>query len=229
MSKFSTCENVCVSFFFFFCCAHRLSKHDFPNQCSWLNGTIVLAKNDIGRKVDLKLFRYILADSLHFKKNNINNNAAALGCAKESKNKYEEYKENLRDFKNGQLVKLGTKKKLVFCLFKQKNLIFYIFPLDLEQAEKVYQETFDEFPDFLPIHMSLIQKIELSDAKLSIQWPFTYQNSINKFSNIENVKNHLKRIKELANLVIDGIDVSGLLAFYGLKTDSRSDALKIKS
>lgn len=118
-------------------------------------------------------------------------------------------------------------------MFKFKFLsfsyIFFLFVLDLEQAEKIYQEVVDEFPDFLPIHMSLIQKLELSDAKSAIQWPFTYKTSIHKFLNIETLKTNLKRIQELANLIINGIDVGALLAFYGLKTDSRSDALKIKS
>lgn len=81
-----------------------MTKNDFPNQCSWLNGTIVYTKNDIGRKVDLKIFRYILTDCLHLKKNNNNNGIAG---PKEIKNKFDEYKEGLRDFKAAQVVKLG--------------------------------------------------------------------------------------------------------------------------
>lgn len=98
----------------------------------------------------------------------------------------------------------------------------------MEQADKLYQEIFEEFADFLPVHMSLIQKLESSDVKSAIQWPFTFKTSTHKLVNLENVKNNLKRIQELANLVITATDGDALLAFYGLKSDSRPDAVKIK-
>lgn len=63
------------------------------------------AKNEIGRKTDQKPFRYVLADCLHLKKSN--NNVTANGVPKENKNKFDEYKEALRDFKTGQIMKLG--------------------------------------------------------------------------------------------------------------------------
>lgn len=98
----------------------------------------------------------------------------------------------------------------------------------MEQVDKLYQEIVDEFVDFLPVHLSLIQKLESSDVKSAVQWPFTFKSSTHKLLNLETVKSNLKRIQELANLVINGTDGEALLAFYGLKSDSRPDAVKIK-
>lgn len=39
----------------------------------------------------------------------------------------------------------------------------------------------------------------------------------------------LKRVINLANIVINGTNVESLLAYYGLKSDSRPDAAKIKA
>lgn len=39
----------------------------------------------------------------------------------------------------------------------------------------------------------------------------------------------LKRVVTLANIVISGTNAESLLAYYGLKSDSRPDAVKIKA
>lgn len=50
-----------------------------------------------------------------------------------------------------------------------------------------------------------------------------------KSNDLEATKTKLKRILDLANTVIDETNVEALLAYYGLKTDNRPDAAKIKT
>lgn len=81
----------------------RISKGGVPNQCSWLNGYLLCAKDDIGRKVEMVDFKYVLSDGPVVKKSNGNSSAA-----KETKSKLEEFNDGLRDFKNNMIPKLGT-------------------------------------------------------------------------------------------------------------------------
>lgn len=77
----------------------RLTKGNVPSQCSWLEGTITFAKDELARKVDTYLFKYILTEGPLVKKAN--------GTPKENKNKLDEFKEGLRDFQIGMIPKLG--------------------------------------------------------------------------------------------------------------------------
>lgn len=78
-------------------------------------------------------------------------------------------------------------------------------------------------------HISLIQKLELAETKNSL--PFTYKSTLDKNINIEANKTTLIRIVDLCDVVINAIntDINTLLAYYGLKTDTRADAAKIKT
>lgn len=78
----------------------RLTKGGIPNQCSWLEGTITFAKDELARKVDSYVFKYVLTEGPPVKKAN--------GTPKDNKNKLDEFKEGLRDYQIGMIPKLGT-------------------------------------------------------------------------------------------------------------------------
>lgn len=83
-----------------------------------------------------------------------------------------------------------------------------------------------DFPTYLTAHISLIQKLELAETKNSL--PFTYRTSLEKSNYADTNKATLQRIADLANVVINETNTDVLLAYYGLKTDNRPDAAKIK-
>lgn len=90
----------------------------------------------------------------------------------------------------------------------------------------MYADIIKDFPTYLTAHISLIQKLELAEAKNSL--PFTYKSSLDKATTLETNRVTLERIIELADVVINETNSETLLAYYGLKTDNRPDAAKIK-
>lgn len=56
-----------------------------------------------------------------------------------------------------------------------------------------------------------------------------YKKSLASFTELDASKDALKRVVELCDIVINETDSSALLAYYGLKTDVRPDAAKIKT
>lgn len=97
----------------------------------------------------------------------------------------------------------------------------------MTDAEKVYANIIKDFPNFLTAHISLIQKLELAEAKNSL--PLTFKASLDNTNDLDKPLATLQRIVSLANVVINGTNVEALLAYYGLKSDSRPDAAKIKT
>lgn len=79
-----------------------MTKAGYPSQCAALQGTVVTARDESARKVDVNSFEYILPDSP-----SVPNKKNGKPNGKEAKNKLEEYKEGLRDFQNSQITKLG--------------------------------------------------------------------------------------------------------------------------
>ncbi|XP_037050800.1 tripeptidyl-peptidase 2 isoform X2 [Bradysia coprophila] len=129
----------------------------------------------------------------------------ANGTPKENKNKLDEFKEGLRDYQLGMIPKL-----------------------DLPKAEEVYKSVIDMFPNYLPAHVSFCQKLD--PAEIKNQLPFTYKKSFAlTVDELDATKDTLKRIIELCDMVIGETDSNALLAYYGLKTDTRPDAAKIKT
>lgn len=180
----------------------RLTKASIPPQCSWLEGTIVYAKDDAARKVDTHTFQYILTEGPPVKKN-----GNASPANKEQKSKLDEYKESLRDFQIQQLAKL-----------------------DAENAESVYQELLKSFPSHLPIHLAMIQHLDTA-SDLKTQMPWTWKQNVGKLNetDVDALNEKLTKIEKLATLVIEGTDQDALLKFYGMKSDQRPDAAKIKT
>jgi tripeptidyl-peptidase II len=183
----------------------KLTKAAVPAQCSWLEGSLSLAKEEAGRKIDTNVFQYILTEGPAVKK-------ASNGNAKDNgKSKADEHKEALRDFQNCQMAKV-----------------------DLAQAEEIYKHIVAAHPTFLAVHLSMIQNLDAAEIKN--QLPFTFKQSLETKNasgeatvDVAALTAKLKRIVELAELVIKDTDKDALLAYYGLKTDNRPDAAKIKT
>lgn len=70
---------------------------------SYLQGTLTLCKDDIGKKVDTHVFKYILSEP------NKRNNNSTNKSEKEKTTKWDEYNEALRDLKCNWLAKLGNR------------------------------------------------------------------------------------------------------------------------
>ncbi|KAG5677346.1 hypothetical protein PVAND_007111 [Polypedilum vanderplanki] len=167
-------------------------------QSSWFEGQIIFAKDELGRKVDTHTFSYIISEGPSVKKQNGNS-------PKETKTKMEEYKENLRNLK---------------CDFISK--------LESEDAENLYKEVLTTHNNFLGAHLSLIQNIENSND-MKAQTPNLFLKQIKDIgANIDELKTKLSKVIKLSNQVIEGINQDSLLSFYGMKTDNRPDAVKIK-
>ncbi|XP_055608253.1 tripeptidyl-peptidase 2 isoform X1 [Uranotaenia lowii] len=177
----------------------KLQKASFPNQCSWLQGTITYAKDEMGKKCDIYSFRYILTEGPPVKKN-------GGSSPKENKSKFEEYNEGLRDYQVSQIAKL-----------------------DGDNAEFVYRAVLKENPGFLGAHLALIDNLDSGELKNHM--PCTFSASLEKMEieSLALVKVKLLKIIELAEQVMKAIDQNALLAYYGLKTDNRSNAAKIKT
>lgn len=91
----------------------------------------------------------------------------------------------------------------------------------------MHAEIVKEFPTFLSANNSLIQKLDSTETNQ--QLPFTYKSTLAKVSDLNVAVATLKEIVGLANAVIDQTDVNALLIYYGMKTDNRLDATKIKT
>ncbi|KAL1392834.1 hypothetical protein pipiens_012189 [Culex pipiens pipiens] len=182
----------------------KLQKASFPNQCSWLEGTIVYAKDELGKKCDTHNFQYVLTEGPAVKKN-----GTAGGSPKENKSKFEEYSEGLRDYQVSQIAKL-----------------------DAENAEQVYKAVLKDNPNFLGAHLALIDNLD-GGSELKSGLPLSFIAGLEKLEGgapaAALLKVKLLKIIELADLVINDIDQNALLAYYGLKTDNRPNAAKIKT
>ncbi|XP_058831362.1 tripeptidyl-peptidase 2 [Topomyia yanbarensis] len=179
----------------------KIQKASLPNQCSWLEGSIVYAKDELGKKCDTHNFQYILIEGPTVKKNGV-------GSPKENKSKFDEYSEGLRDYQVGQIAKL-----------------------DPENAMTVYKAVLKGNPNYLGAHLALIDNLDSSELKTNL--PLAFTASLDKGESGDAAAALLKvkliNIIDLANLVLKDIDQNALLAYYGLKTDSRSNAAKIKT
>lgn len=174
------------------------------NQCSWFEGQFILAKDEFGRKVDINTFQYVLPEGGVAKKSSNGANSAP----KDVKSKSDEYKEGLRDFQCQMIAKL-----------------------DGDEVENLYDEVLAANPGYVGTHLSLIQSIETStnSAELKNQLPNSFSKQLRDGAvDVDELKTKLNRILQLADLVIDGINVEALLAYFGLKSDNRPDAAKIK-
>lgn len=167
-------------------------------QSSWFDGQIILSKDELGRKVDVHKFTYVISEGPIVKKN-------GSSPPKETKTKMDEYKEGLRNYK---------------CDFIAK--------LDGEDAENLYKEVIAANPNYIGAHLSLIQNVESgNDMKTQLPNAF-YKQIRTIDVNLDELKTKLSKVVKLATQVIEGVNQESLLSFYGIKADNRPDAAKIK-
>lgn len=86
--------------YFCFLFLERISKYATPG--SYLQGTLTFCKDDIGKKVDSHVFKYILSEPAK------KNSSPSTKSDKEKTTKWDEYNEALRDLKCNWLAKLGN-------------------------------------------------------------------------------------------------------------------------
>lgn len=179
--------------------AEKVTKNAIA-QSSWFEGQIIFAKDELGRKVDTNSFQYIITEGPVLKKAN-------GGSPKETKTKMEEFKEGLRDFQCQMIAKL-----------------------DGDDAENLYKEVLAANPGFVGAHLSMIQSIETpTGGDLKNQLPHAFMKQLSDAATkLEDLKEKMEKISKLLALVIEGINQETLLAYYGLKSDNRPDAAKIK-
>lgn len=178
----------------------KVTKNAVP-QSSWFEGQFILAKDELGRKVDINNFQYIITEGPAVKKSNGGN------PIKDVKSKSDEYKEGLRDYQCQMIAKFEG-----------------------SDAEDLYEEVLSANAGFVGAHLALIQSIESSTSNdLKNQLPNAFSKQVRDGAiDIESLRGKLEKIIMLADLVIEGIDAEALLAHYGMKNDNRPDALKIK-
>lgn len=177
----------------------KITKNAVP-QSSWFEGQIIYAKEELGRKVDTHNFQYIITEGPVVKKAN-------GGVPKETKSKVDEYKEGLRDYQCQMIAKLEG-----------------------DDAENLYKEVLLANPGFVGAHLAMIQSIETpTGGDLKNQLPHAFMKQLkDAATDLQEVKTKLNKILKLTGLVIEGINQEAMLAFYGLKSDNRPDAAKIK-
>lgn len=158
-----------------------------------------MLKMNWAKKCDTHCFQYILTEGPSVKKN-------GTGSPKETKSKLEEYSEGLRDYQVTQISKL-----------------------DPENAEMIYKVVLKDNPNFVGAYLALIENVDNNELKANL--PLTFTANLDKHDNNGGALLKLKLLKivELADLVIKEIDQNALLAYYGLKTDNRPNAAKIKT
>lgn len=67
----------------------------------------MIPKDEAARKIDSINFEYILPEGSYSLNNKKNNGAAKAATTKDTKSKLDEYRDGLRDYQNGQILKLG--------------------------------------------------------------------------------------------------------------------------
>ncbi|XP_035787655.1 tripeptidyl-peptidase 2-like [Anopheles albimanus] len=212
----------------------KLQKASIPPYCSWLEGSITYAKEDIVRKCFSHCFKYILTEGPPVKKSTgssstvatgsngstANNGGGSPSCSssegngaeggastKENKAKWDEYIEGLRDFQTAQIAKL-----------------------DADNANNLYTKLLEEHPNHLAAHLAMVENIENGTDLKPVNLPYAFINSLdaNDMASAAILKVKLLRIVQLTGQVLKETDQDALLAYYGMKVDNRPNASKIK-
>ncbi|XP_021931036.1 tripeptidyl-peptidase 2 [Zootermopsis nevadensis] len=161
----------------------------------FLSGTISYAKDEIGKKVDVYPFKYVLTEAP--KKSS---NTKLSDTKDKEKTKWDEYNEVIRDLRTSWLAKLDPD----------------------EQATSLYDELKKLYPDHLAVHTAMLQCLESNEPKKQLPFIENVNISDNSVSAMAN------QIIDIAEMVINNVDQTRLLAYFGTKTDQKPDAAKTK-
>ncbi|CAL7943225.1 unnamed protein product [Xylocopa violacea] len=167
----------------------------------YLQGTLTFCKDENGKKVDFHTFKYILTEPTKKSSSNSNSTSPYNSSGKEKTTKWDEYNEALRDFKCSWLTKLAPSTK------------------PGEYANLLYGELKNLFSDHLPVHSAMLISLDSPEARRHVPHDDISEESVALANQIITV----------ADAVITNIDQDKLLAYYGLKSDQRDDAAKIRT
>lgn len=79
------------------------------------------------------------------------------------------------------------------------------------------------YPDHLQIHTAMLQCLEPNEPKKLL--PVLHANDTDNKGEICSLA---KNILEVTSVILKGLDQDKLLTYYGMKTDTRADATKVK-
>uniref|UniRef100_A0A8W7PUW9 Tripeptidyl-peptidase 2 n=2 Tax=gambiae species complex TaxID=44542 RepID=A0A8W7PUW9_ANOCL len=227
--------------------SEKLQKAAMPPQCSWLEGSITYAKEDIIKKCVSHCFQYILTEGPPAKKtsstanattgaanavtnNATNGNIVANAGSNGTGNNVITATNGAANgsLPNGTAVKENRSKWDEYCEGLRDYQTAQISKLDAENAENVYQALLKDNPNHLAAHLAMADHFDSTDLKQNLPYTFTASFDAADSSAATLLKVKLLRIIELASLVVKDIDQSALLAYYGMKVDNRPNAAKIK-
>ncbi|XP_050475739.1 tripeptidyl-peptidase 2 isoform X1 [Bombus huntii] len=180
---------------------NKVSRGAALGNVSYLQGTLTFCKDDNGRKVDFHTFKYILSEPNKKSSSSSSSNSPYHSSNKEKTTKWDEYNEALRDFKCSWLTKLAPSTK------------------PGEYANLLYGELKNLFSDHLPVHTAMLISLDSPEARRHVPHDDISEESVSLANQIITV----------ADAVITNIDQDKLLAYYGLKSDQRDDAAKIRT
>ncbi|XP_065343517.1 tripeptidyl-peptidase 2 isoform X3 [Cloeon dipterum] len=176
----------------------------------YLSGTISYAKDEIGKKVDLYSFRYILPPEPPRKQSSNGSKVAMAVCtssssdSKESnkekeRSKADDFKDALRDTKISWMAKIGLHGD------------------NMKLSKTIFDELNTNFEDHLPLLLSRLQSLyDFLSENNNSELFFAY-------------KSLTLEALGLADRIINLINQDTLLSYFGLKNDSRPDSTKIKT
>lgn len=232
----------------------KLTKANLPANCAWLAGALTAAKDEAVRRVDSHDFKYILnppdkkngnggsgansgggSGTTNSSKSKTNMSIASTtttstpttntatageysaasgdGAASPKKTTPDEYAEGLRDFQ---------------CMMISK--------CEIGKAEDIYDEVIAAHPKHSVAHVLFMQNIEATEYKQLL--PFAFTTMVNTNVDDDNHKEEMVRIRtallrvaQLGGFVITDMseEYDALMAYYGMKNDTRPDANKIKT
>ncbi|XP_076397926.1 tripeptidyl-peptidase 2 isoform X1 [Megachile rotundata] len=168
---------------------------------SYLQGSLTFCKDENGKKVDCHAFKYILSEPTKKFSSSSSSNSNSTHSNSTKTTKWDEYNEALRDFKCNWLSKMAPSTQ------------------PGEYANLLYGELKTLFADHLPVHTAMLMSLDSPEARRHVPHDDISEESVSLANQIISV----------ADFMLTNIDQDKLLAYYGLKSDQRDDAAKIRT
>ncbi|XP_070157555.1 tripeptidyl-peptidase 2-like isoform X1 [Polyergus mexicanus] len=127
---------------------NKVSKYATPG--SYLQGILTFSKDEIGKKVDNHIFKYIISEPAK------KNSSPATKTEKEKTTKWDEYQEAIRDLKCNYLAKFEPG----------------------EHANSLYGELKGIFSDHLPVHTAMLTSLDSPEARRHVPHDDLSENAI---------------------------------------------------
>nr|XP_012225494.1 PREDICTED: tripeptidyl-peptidase 2 [Linepithema humile] len=127
---------------------NKVSKYATPG--SYLQGTLTFCKDDVGKKVDSHVFKYIISEPAK------KNSNTTTKSEKEKTTKWDEYNEAIRDLKCNYLAKFEPG----------------------EHANQLYAELKGVFSDHLPVHTAMLTSLDSPEARRHVPHDDLSENAV---------------------------------------------------